>query len=372
MDPGLLITQIELYRSRIKLKEPFVISLGPLDHAENVIVLIRTNEGISGIGECSPFRTIHGETMETCMIVGAELARMLVGKNPIDIENCHSIMGKCIFGNNSIKSAIDIALYDIAGKVKNTPLYRLLGGMQTRELFTDYTVSLGPCEKMVEDALKIKSEGFHFIKIKLGDTVEKDIERIQRMREAVGPTIPFRVDANQGWTADGALTILQSISKSNIQHCEEPIPRWDFMKLPELRKKSPVPIMADESCCDEHDADRLISLNACDSINVKLGKSAGIYKAKKILALAEKSGLPVQVGGFLESRIGFTAAAHLALSSSAVQFVDFDTPLMFAEDPVTGGIQYGPNGAVRIPENPGLGVWIDESYLSRQDKHIIH
>lgn len=372
MPSPLRIEQVELYSSPIKLREPFIISLGPLHFAENVVVIIRTNQGISGIGECSPFRTIHGETMETAMIVGKELAGQLLHSDPLEIEDCISLMNKLFYSNSSIKSAFDLALHDILGKFHNQPLYKLLGANESRILFTDYTVSLAPVEKMVADAKKIKSEGFKFIKIKLGDSAEKDIERIRRMREAVGMEIPFRIDANQGWNPDSALKILNEISSLNIQHCEEPIPRWAFMQLKSLREKSPIPIMADESCCDENDAERLIQLNACDSLNVKLGKSSGIFRARKILTLAEQAHLPVQMGGFLESRIGFTASAHLALSSPAVQFIDFDTPLMFAEDPVEGGIKYGDHGSIQIPDAPGLGVWIDESYLSRQNKHIIH
>jgi L-alanine-DL-glutamate epimerase-like enolase superfamily enzyme len=130
-------------------------------------------------------------------------------------------------------------------------------------------------------------------------------------------------------------------------------------------------IMADESCCDHHDAQRLLDLNAVQSFNIKLGKSSGIFKALKIIKLAEKANLQLQIGGFLESRIGFTASAHLALTSDSVRFCDFDTPMMFCEDPVSGGIQYGPNGLVTIPEVPGLGASLDSSYLNRLTGFVI-
>ena len=122
-------------------------------------------------------------------------------------------------------------------------------------------------------------------------------------------------------------------------------------------------VMADESCCDHHDARRLIDLDAAPSFNIKLGKSSGIFKAQKIINLAEKANLQLQIGGFLESRIGFTASAHLALASNNVRFCDFDTPMMFCEDPVSEGIQYGLNGLVRVPETTGLGASIDSDYL---------
>ncbi|MCX6225709.1 MAG: dipeptide epimerase, partial [Bacteroidia bacterium] len=102
--------------------------------------------------------------------------------------------------------------------------------------------------------------------------------------------------------------------------------------------------------------ERLISLDACDYVNIKLGKSGGMFNAKKMIRIAEKSGMKVQIGGFIESRLGFTASAHLALSSGCVYWCDFDTPLMLEEDPVTGGIRYGPGGSVEIPEGIGLGA----------------
>ncbi len=135
------------------------------------------------------------------------------------------------------------------------------------------------------------------------------------------------------------------------------------MSLATIRKASPIPIMADESCCDHHDAQRLVDLESCDLFNVKLGKSGGIFDALKIASIAEKAGIRIQVGGFLESRLAFTAATHFALASKQVTYFDFDTPLMFTEDPVTGGICYDKNGKVTAPVEPGLGAAFDSSYL---------
>jgi L-alanine-DL-glutamate epimerase-like enolase superfamily enzyme len=225
--------------------------------------------------------------------------------------------------------------------------------------------------KMASDAQKIKSNGFQVIKVKLGESKEKDIERIRLIREAVGTTIPIRIDANQGWNTNEAIQTLIALEPYNIQHCEEPIPRWYFMELSKVKKQSPIPIMADESCCDHHDAKRLIDLSSCDLFNVKLGKSSGIFKARKIIQLAQEAGIKIQVGGFLESRLGFTASAHLALTSDNIMYCDFDTPLMFIEDPVIGGITYDSKGVVSVPETPGLGATMDEKYLHRQEKIVI-
>lgn len=359
----MLITQIEVYQFPVKLKKPFVISLGSFEYAENVVVVIRTDEGLSGFGECSPFMPINGESMETCYVVANYLAKSLIGKDPLNIEACSETMDRTIFANSSIKSAFDIALYDIAAQQAGLPLYAFLGGKNNKILKTDYTVSLNEPAQMVADALEIKERGFQVIKVKLGDDPDKDIQRIQAIREQIGSDIPLRLDANQGWNVDSAIHVLTELAGYNIQFCEEPIPRWNYMELPRISKASPVMVMADESCCDHHDAQRLIDLDAAPSFNIKLGKSSGIFKAQKIINLAEKANLQLQIGGFLESRIGFTASAHLALTSDNVRFCDFDTPMMFCEDPVSGGIQYGLNGLVTVPETPGLGASIDAGYL---------
>ena len=367
---NLSITSVEIYQSKIKLKEPFIISLGTLTHAENIIVLIKTNGDITGVGECSPFKTINGESMETCFVVGGYLATALKGNNPLDITACTQLMDKAIFANNSIKSAFDMALYDIAAQAAGQPLYQFLGGSKTKTLVTDYTVSLNAAEKMAADAAKIKANGFQVIKIKLGGSKEADTERIKQIRAAVGMEIPLRIDANQGWTAITTPGILQALAPYNIQHCEEPIPRWDFMNLAAIRRQSPVKIMADESCCDEHDAQRLVELQACDYFNVKLGKSAGIYRAKKIIEIAEQHQISIQLGGFLESRLAFTAAAHLAYCSDTIKYIDFDTPLMFVEDPVVGGITYNAIGEISVPDTPGLGASFNKDYLHTLVKMI--
>lgn len=357
------IAEISIYQSKIRLKEPFVISLGRLEFAENIIVQIKTKNSIIGYGECSPFMTIHGESMETCFVVGRYLAGILIGNDALQIAHCISLMDAVIYGNASIKSAFDIALYDIASQHAGLPLYAFLGGAHIKKIQTDYTVSIGTPEKMAADAKSIVEQGFEVIKVKLGGTMETDTNRIQKIREMVGMKMPLRIDANQGWDAKTALEILKSLEKYNIQFCEEPIPRWDFMLLPELKKKSPIPIMADETCCSPHDAERLINIDACSYLNIKLGKSGGIFNARKIIALADKHHIKMQMGGFLESRLGFTASAHVAMTSNNIIFYDFDTPLMFIDDPVSEGIQYGTAGMIDLPGGPGLGATFPMTYL---------
>ena len=367
---NLEIKAVEIYKLLIPLTEPFVISLGAQYDAESIVVIIKAGDH-TGFGECSPYMSINGESIDTCFIVGQYLAKALKGKNALDIKDCVRTINKIIYGNTSIKSAFDMALYDIASQNAGVPLYKFLGGRNNKTLTTDYTVSLGDANKMAQDASKYKDQGFPVIKVKLGESTHKDAERIHLIREAVGYEIPLRIDANQGWDVKTAIATLKELERYNIQHCEEPIPRWDFMRLRKVRKNSPIPIMADESCCDHYDAKRLIDLKACDMLNIKLGKSGGIHDALKIISLAEKAKMTMQIGAFMESRLGMTAFAHLALCSDNIHYCDFDTPLMFTEDPVSGGLTYHENGVVKVPETPGLGAWIEKDFLGKFENVVL-
>lgn len=371
MSTPLTIRQVELYKLSVPLIEPFTTSLGTEYTADNVLVRIITEEGIVGFGECSPYMPINGESQDTCFTVGQYFAKAFIGRNPLDIAGNIELMDKIIYGNTSIKSAFDIALYDIASQHAGLPLYRFLGGEKNKTIITDYTVSIDEPEKMAADALKIKEQGYPAIKVKLGRNGNKDVERIAAIRVAVGNDIPLRIDANQGWRVNEAIETLNALAVYNIQHCEEPIARWKFMRLRKVKKNSPIPIMADECCGDEHDAERLIELKACDYFNIKLGKSGGIFKALKMVRMAEKAGIHLQVGAMLESRIAMTAFAHFALCSEAIVHYDFDTALMFKEDPVSGGIQYLPGGVVEVPDVAGLGATINAEKLAGLEKVMV-
>lgn len=365
------IESIEIYKLRIPLTEPFVISLGPQYDADNILVIIHTNEGLSGYGECAPYSAINGETMDTCYIVGQYFAQVLKGKDPTDIAGCIKEMDKVIYANFSIKSAFDMALYDIAAQKARVPLYKFLGGKKNKVIFTDMTVGLGEVEAMAASALKFKQKGFPAIKVKLGETKEKDVARIKAIRDAVGNDIPLRIDANQGWDVETATATLKALGEYDIEHCEEPIARWNFLALPELRKQSPIKIMSDETCSTHHDAEMLAQLKACDYFNIKLGKSGGIYDAMKIVETAEKNNIKMQVGSFMESRLATTAFVHFAYASDLIVHFDFDTPLMLSLDPVVGGMKYEANGVITIDETPGLGAKMDKTFLSKMEKVVI-
>ena len=365
------ITKIEIIKLNIPYKEPFVISLGVIPEATNVVVRIHTSVGLTGTGECAPFVFIVGETQETVFELAKQVGKMLLGKNPFEFVARLREIDRAVKGNPTMKSAFDMALYDLLALRANMPLYQMLGGSNNKEIHTDMTISIGDPEKVARDAMGFKEAGFPAIKVKLGTTTREDVARIRAIREAVGPDYPIRIDANQGWDTITAIESLKALEPYRIEHCEEPIPHWNNRELVKVRENSPIPIMADESVFDHHDAFRLASMGACDYFNIKLSKSGGINNALKIIAVAESAGIKCQVGCMSESRFALTALMHLVLASDSIVHYDMDSSLMLNGDPVTGGIIYEGSGKWLLGDDPGIGAGFDEAFLESMDKVAI-
>ncbi len=345
---------------------PFTIATGTMEYAQNIFIRIHTSEGISGMGECSAFPMIAAETQATCFEMAKDFARLWKGKNPLEIEERLHELDLFTAGNYTAKSAFDMALYDIAARNANMPLYRYLGG-EKKKIESDLTIGISDPISMAETALEFKKKGVQMIKVKLGKEVFSDIQRIKLIREAIGPDIILRIDANQGWSYEDAVTALTALETYDIQFCEQPMRKWNDELLPELCVLSKIPVMADESVFTHHDAARLIKNKACDYINIKFAKSGGIREAIRINQVAEQNNIPCMLGGMLESRMALTAKVHFAMAHNNIQFYDLDTCLLgHKEDPVLGGVQY--NGMELIlADEPGIGADVDPSFFTRHN-----
>lgn len=341
---------------------PFTIATGTMDYAQNILIKVFTSDNIIGMGECSAFPMIVGETQNTCFEMAKDFAALWKGKDALNIEERLNDLHLFTAGNSTIKSAFDMALYDIAAKHANQPLYEFLGGTK-KEMLTDITVGIGSPQTMAAQAKAFVENGAAILKIKLGKDVATDVERIKQIREHVGTAIKIRIDANQGWTFEDAKNALTQLGQYDIEFCEQPMRTYNDKYLPELMKISPIKIMADESVYNHHDAFRLIKNNACDYINIKFAKSGGIHEALKIIAVAKENNIPCMMGGMLESRVALTAFAHFAAANPQIIFYDMDTCMLgHKADPVTGGVMY--NGYnVQLPSGIGIGAEVEEGFL---------
>ena len=357
----LKISSVDIYKADIAFHEPFRIAIMEITSAQSVFVKINTDGGVYGLGEANPTWGITGETQSINLAGAMDLARLVLGKNPLDIEDRMKDIDKYLIYNSTIRSAFDMALYDILGKTAGLPLYAVLGGGK-RSFWTDNTIGINDAEYMAKKAVDYKNQGFQAIKVKLGTTREQDVERIQKIRKAIGDDLPIRIDANQGWDYKTAVTTLQALEPFGIEYCEQPIARWDYENMKRIREKTSIAIMADESLFDHHDAYRLASMGCCDYFNIKLAKSGGIHTGLKINAIAEGAGIKCMVGCMTETRLGLTAAAHLVSARPNIQYADLDGYLFLKEDPILGGAVYDV-GEITLPDTPGHGADVDPVFL---------
>lgn len=367
--PQITITSIDIYRFSIPM-EPFTIATGTMDHAQNVFIRLHTNAGFYGVGECSAFPMIVGETQDTCLVMAKDFAKLWVGKNALDIPARMQELNAFAAGNTTIRSAFDMALYDIAAKNAGLPLYQFLGG-EKRVVESDITIGINTPEIMAAKAVNFKASGANILKVKLGKDAGTDVARIKQIREAVGPKMKIRIDANQGWSFNEAVYALHAMGQYNIEFCEQPMRTWHDDRLPELMKLSPVKIMADESVYNHHDARKQINSGSCNYINIKMAKSGGILEAKKIHGLAAEKGIPCMMGGMLESRIALSAKLHFVYASPNIHFYDMDTCMLgHLQDPCIGGVIYD-GYKLNISDAPGIGADADDAFLAECEKFSI-
>lgn|SRR6185312_13148879 len=367
--PMLKITSIDIYRFSIPMV-PFTIATGTMDHAQNVFIRIHTDAGFYGVGECSAFPMIVGETQDTCLVMAKEFARIWKGKDALDIETRLQELHNFTAGNTTVKSAFDMALYDIAAKNAHQPLYTFLGG-EKRVVESDITIGIASAESMAQKAFDFKKQGASILKVKLGKNAAEDVERIKQIRKSVGAEIKIRVDANQGWNFEDATYALQALGKYDIEFCEQPMRTWYDDRLPELMRLSPVKIMADESVFNHHDARKQINSRACHYINIKLAKSGGMHEAKLIHDVAAENGIVCMMGGMLESRIALSAKLHFAYAMPNIKFYDMDTCMLgHKADPCVGGVMYD-GYKLNIDETTGIGADADEGFLKKCERVVI-
>jgi o-succinylbenzoate synthase len=359
------IQQIEIYKVALHYKEPFRISAETSLEKRNVFVKIMTDYDVVGWGESSPSQRVTGETAETVIRALNKMAPKLIGKCPLRIEQDIDVMDSVAKENSAAKAAIDIALHDILGKTARKPLFRLMGGYRT-EVLTDISLGIKSPEEMAKDAEKAVKKGFKALKVKVGIDPVEDVERVRLVRDTVGYDTQMRIDANQGWTPKQAIEALGKMEKFDVQFVEQPVPAENVRGLVEVRKKSPIPVMADESVHSPEDALRLIQAEAVDFINIKLMKSGGILKAKKIAAVAEAARVPCMIGCMGESEIGIAAGAHLAAAVKNIQFADLDSDLLLRDKLAKkGGVKI--RNSMRIfSKDYGLGIKeVDEKLLGK-------
>ena len=327
----------------VRTKHPFAIARGSASEWRVVWVRLTDRDGAEGWGEAAPSR-FYGETADTVVAALGHLAPVLEGADAWSMETVEAELAKAIRFNGAAKSAISAALHDLAGRRLGVPLYRLWGLDPARAPRSSFTIGLG-----TDDELRHKvaeAAEYPILKVKLGSDRDEQIIRI--VRDAA-PRKTIRVDANAAWTARRALAMVELLAEVGVEFVEQPLPPEDVDGLRFVRDRSPLPIIADESCIRASDIPRLAGV--VDGINIKLSKCGSLREALRMIAVARAHGMLVMCGCMIETSLGITAAAHLA---PLLDFADLDGAALLADDPCHGASIAG--GRIAIPDAPGLGV----------------
>jgi L-alanine-DL-glutamate epimerase-like enolase superfamily enzyme len=338
----------------IDIPYEFVFTISRHSHTDvtNVIVELQYQESgktYIGQGEAVPSQ-FYGENAESVCAFYQQLIenKTLEDLGPFDIQKLQARFS-AIPGNMAAKSAIDMAFYDLQGKLLNKPLWQLWGldpGQVPKSSYTIGIADLDTVKRKTEIAL---SRGYDILKVKLGSP--NDVALFEAIRAmAPHPKITMRVDANAAWEVDAALDICQMLHENHVEFVEEPLKlscrESDYEKL---KENAPLPLMADESCHTLEDIPRCARY--FHAINLKHTKTGGLTEALRMIHAARAHQLKIMLGGFGETSLSVTAFAQLA---PLVDYCDLDGALLMAEDAFEGVTFKG--SAFTLPNRPGLGV----------------
>lgn len=330
----------------LPFKYPFTISKGTKTHQPSLVVELDFN-GIRGYGEAPAIAYYHIPVEK--MIADIEAKKMFIEKYALtEPERYWHYLHHLLPQNNFLVCALDIAAWDIVGKLRGKPLYELWGGDMSKAPLCDYTIGIDSTEKMIE---KMQALPWPIYKIKVG--TDRDIEMITALRQHTNA--PIRVDANAAWTKEVALENIIAFEKLGVELVEQPLAKDDWEGMLWLYERSPLPLIADEACVVEADVEKCYG--HFHGINIKLTKCSGITPARRMIKRARELNLKIMIGCMNESTIGSAAIAHLA---PFADYIDMDGPLLLAEDIATG-LQYD-YGKVTVSNAPGLGIALNTDF----------
>jgi L-Ala-D/L-Glu epimerase len=331
---------IRCFKYELPFKYPFTTARGTKTHQPSFIVELE-HFGIKAYGE-APAIAYYDIPVEK-MVADLAAKKVMVEKYAFqEPERFWHFLHHLFPNNNFLVCALDMAGWDLYGKMRNQPLHQLWGLDTTHNPVTDYTIGMDTVEKMIE---KMKEQPWPVYKVKMGWA--DDVEMIRALRQHT--QAPIRVDVNSGWTINEALEKIPLLKELDIEFIEEPIARFDYEGMKKIRAESVLPLFADESCVTENDVEKCT--DAFHGINIKLTKCGGITAARRMIEKARSLELKVMVGCMNESTIGAAAIAHLL---PLLDYADMDGPLLLAEDLATGiDIQHG---VVSYSGAPGLGI----------------
>lgn len=304
------------------MKSPFTTAKRSTSVADNVLVIVRLDDGTFGYGEASPAEYVTGETAESVLASIPEFAGALEGQDVRSWRRWSCVLADA---GPTCRSALEMALLDALSRSQRIPLHLWFGGAQS-SVVSDLTLTIGPAEEVAATAAEAYAAGFRALKIKVGGpSRDEDLARVRAIA-AAAPGVRLRLDANQAFTPDSALSFLADCARYSlpIELIEQPVPADDWEALAAVTARSPVPVIADEAVVKPADALRVASMEAAHGINIKVAK-AGLIGALQIIAIARAGNLKLMLGCMMESLLGIGASLHLACGTGAFDYLDLDS-----------------------------------------------
>ncbi|ELZ83224.1 mandelate racemase-like protein / muconate lactonizing enzyme-like protein [Haloferax elongans ATCC BAA-1513] len=338
----------EFERISMSLADPFGISRGTQTEAENVVVRIEDEGGMTGVGAAAP-SSHYGETADTVEAVLPDLLAVVeeVG-DPHAIDRIERRMKETVRRNPAARTAVSIALHDLAAKRLGIPLYRMWGLDPDRTPSSSFTIGLDDLQTMREKTTDAYESGYDVLKVKLGTDRDKAI--VEAVRDEA-PGVTIRVDANEAWTPREAVEMSEFLADYGVEFIEQPVPAEDHEGLKFVYENAALPIAADESCVTVDDIPKIA--DRVDIANLKLMKCGGLTEAKRMIHTARAHGLEVMLGCMIETNAAIAAGCHLA---PLLDYADLDGSLLLADDPYEGVPM--PHGAIDLEslDRPGTGA----------------
>lgn len=352
----MLIKDIHIQRVNLGLKKPYTIAFKTVFAVESIIVEIELSNGMTGIGAANPSKEVTGESIDDTelALIRLKSSQWLKKKDLRHFNGLLSILKESLVKTPAALAAIDTALHDAFCKYLGIPVVEFLG-TQKMEMVTSVTIGIKNVAETLMEAKEYTGNGFRVLKVKLGNNLEEDIERIKKLRETYKDSLVIRVDINQGYTESAAIKFIEATKDLDIELIEQPLPVNAFPS-PRLGRTNRTRLAADESLLTSTDALKLLLHPVgCGIYNIKLMKCGGISNALDIAKMAEIGNVDLMWGCNDESKISITAALHAAFACGHTKYLDLDGSFDLLKDVVSGGFTVK-DGMMRLTGNPGLGV----------------
>ncbi len=359
------ITGIDIHPLRIPLKGVFRNAHDTKTRQDSIVVRVRTDEGAAGLGNVDPDPGHSEESFGETLKAVRALAPSLTGRDPLNVSAALEIMDRCLPRHLDAKAALEMALFDLKGRVMDQPVHALLGGKLRDEVRLNGWIGMLEPDEAAREALGWRDAGFGSVKIKLGSGVESDRDRVAAVRGTVGGSLKLRVDANEAYGVDDAIRLGRALAPLDVALLEQPVARADYAGLARVRRSIDIPVMADEAIVGPETLVEVIRKEAADIVKVKVMKQGGITRTVRMVHMAEAAGVQCVIGHGFGLAINTLAEIHVAAScANVMDGCESVGPLKMGGDVVEQPLDLR-EGRVPVPNGPGLGAELAESELRR-------